>query len=567
MNSEVKQCQNCKREFTIEPRDFEFYASIKVPPPTFCPECRLQRRWMFINEMNLYKRKCDLCSKDMISVFSSEKPFTIYCNSCWWSDKWDSLDYAMEYDPSKNFFEQFRELQRKVPFPALIVEYSTMVNSEYNNYASGLKNCYFVFNGGDSENCYDSWICEENKDFMDGLYNNNSELCYESINNGYCYKTHFSEECEECRDVYFSKNLTGCSDCFGCVNLKSKQYHLFNKPYSKEEYQKKFREFKLSSFGEIEKIKKDALGFWLQNPHKAMEGLKNIDVSGEYIYNSKNIHDSYIVEKSEDCRYVQLVTSPALKDGYDCTSSGWGAEQMYECVGVGDGTSNMRFDFICWAGNTMSVEYSVFLVACKDMFGCIGMRNKKYCILNKQYSREDFEKLRIRIIEDMKENPYIDGKDRVFKYGEFFPYDLSYFDYNETTAHQFFPLTKDEIKQKGWRWHEKSFSSHPITKNASDLPDDIKDVNDTILNEVVGCMSCSRPFRFVKGELELLRKWGFPLPRKCFYCRHQDRLKRLRPIKMYERTCSRCAKRIHSSIASGRPEIVYCESCYLSEVV
>ena len=43
MNSEIRQCQNCKQDFTIEPDDFGFYEKIKVPPPTFCPLCRAQR--------------------------------------------------------------------------------------------------------------------------------------------------------------------------------------------------------------------------------------------------------------------------------------------------------------------------------------------------------------------------------------------------------------------------------------------------------------------------------------------------------------------------------------------
>ncbi len=32
---EVKTCQNCKQNFTIESEDFVFYEKIDVPPPTF----------------------------------------------------------------------------------------------------------------------------------------------------------------------------------------------------------------------------------------------------------------------------------------------------------------------------------------------------------------------------------------------------------------------------------------------------------------------------------------------------------------------------------------------------
>jgi len=110
---ETRKCQNCKASFAIEPEDFKFYEKMQVPPPTFCPMCRFQRRLMFRNERALYKDKCDLCGEDMISVFSPDKPFKVYCSPCWWSDNWDPLASGQEYDPSRNFFEQMKEVQLK----------------------------------------------------------------------------------------------------------------------------------------------------------------------------------------------------------------------------------------------------------------------------------------------------------------------------------------------------------------------------------------------------------------------------------------------------------------------
>ena len=48
------------------------------------------------------------------------------------------------------------------------------------------------------------------------------------------------------------------------------------------------------------------------------------------------------------------------------------------------------------------------------------LKRKQYSILNKQYSKEEYEKLRAHIIEDMKKNPYVDSLGRVYTYGEFF---------------------------------------------------------------------------------------------------------------------------------------------------
>ena len=106
MNSETRNCQNCKKDFTIEPDDFSFYEKIKVPPPTFCPECRFQRRMSWRNERTLYKRSCDLCKSNFISMYHQDTIFPVYCRECWYSDKWDPLFYGQDYDFSKSFFEQ-----------------------------------------------------------------------------------------------------------------------------------------------------------------------------------------------------------------------------------------------------------------------------------------------------------------------------------------------------------------------------------------------------------------------------------------------------------------------------
>src|SRR3989344_5014776 len=145
---ETKNCQNCKAQFTIEPEDFNFYEKIKVPPPTFCPECRLIRRLAYREERAIYKNICNKCKKDIISKFAPDSPFTVYCSSCWWSDGWDGTDYGRDYDFSKPFFEQLFELQKVVPYQALDNRNST--NCQYSNANIRCKNCMLVFGGYES---------------------------------------------------------------------------------------------------------------------------------------------------------------------------------------------------------------------------------------------------------------------------------------------------------------------------------------------------------------------------------------------------------------------------------
>jgi hypothetical protein len=564
--TETRRCQNCRISFEIDSSDFDFYEKINVPAPTFCPECRFQRRLMFRNATRLYKRKCDLCRKDMISNFSAKSPFKVYCNHCWWSDKWDGFQYRQDYDADKNFFEQFSELCKKVPYPNLFVNQPTMVASDYTNYSSSLKNCYMLFAAAHDENCFYSVTINNSRDSMDAYMLDEGELCYDNLNCVRVFETYFSEDCQDCYNVYFSKNLSGSSDCFASVNLKHKKFHIFNKPYSKEDYEKKLAGFKLSSYAELEKIKKISREFWSEFPQKFMHGWNNLNVDGDYIYHSKNVSAGYIVVGGENCKFCQFLELPAIKDCYDYTEWGDNAQRVYESITAGEGVDNIRFSYGAILSGTSDVEYSMFSGFCQHLFGCAGLLRKSYCILNKQYSKDDYQKLRVKIIEDMDKNPYIDSKGRIFKYGEFFPYNLSFFDYNESTARFFFPLKKEEVLERGWRWKEDEPKTYKISIAAQDLPDDIKDTGSRILKEIIGCRNCGRGFKIVSGELELLRRWSFALPRRCFECRHAERFGRANLPRFYRRRCAKCQKELITAFSPAKPDIIYCEHCYQQEV-
>src|SRR3989338_7074694 len=129
MKSEIKNCVNCQKNFTIESEDFNFNKKIKVPPPTFCPECRFQRRLVWRNERSLYHRVCERCGKSVIAMYAPDAPYPVYCHECWWGDGWDSQKYGRDYNFAKPFFEQYKELMLRVPRANLIKK--DVVNSPY----------------------------------------------------------------------------------------------------------------------------------------------------------------------------------------------------------------------------------------------------------------------------------------------------------------------------------------------------------------------------------------------------------------------------------------------------
>ncbi|MDI6883259.1 MAG: hypothetical protein QMC93_02170 [Patescibacteria group bacterium] len=234
-NSKTVKCQNCKKEFVIEPEDFAFYEKIKVPPPTWCPECRMIRRMVWRNERVLYKRKCDLCNKEIISLYNREIPNKIYCNPCWYSDKWeDPIIFGKKYNFNQPFIRQFQNLFHEVPTFARLA-YNN-VNSEYVNWAADSKNCYLSFSVLDCEDVlYSSWV-NKSRECSDCFMAINSELLYECFNCKNCYNSAFLANCRDCLESMFLFDCVNCQNCFMSLNLRNKKFYFFNKPYSKNEY-------------------------------------------------------------------------------------------------------------------------------------------------------------------------------------------------------------------------------------------------------------------------------------------------------------------------------------------
>ncbi|MDA2935596.1 hypothetical protein MYX06_00035 [Patescibacteria group bacterium AH-259-L05] len=529
-------------------------------------------------------------------MYPEKALFPVYCSPCWWSDTWDPLVYGREYDFSRNFFEQYKDLLKVVPMPNVSVSYKTLVNSEYNNYAHNLKNCYLLFNSDYDENCIYGTELERSKDCIDITMADSLQLSYQCINCNNSYQMYFSIDCEDCQNIWFSKNLINCNDCFGCVNLRNKQYYIFNKPYSQDDYFKKLQEFDLNSFINIEKLQKKVREFYLAFPHKFMHGRHNTNVSGDYISYSKNVYDSYIALESQDCRYCMWLIIKPNKNCYDYTQFGENTQLMYEDLVCGKGTSNVKFSLFC-VGNIRDAYYSKRCYNnCSNLFACVSLKSKEYCILNKQYSRQEYEVLVPKIIQHMNDMPYTDKKGRVYKYGEFFPPELSPFAYNETSIQEFFPLTKQQVFEQGYSWRDPEQRDYEITIQPQDLPDRIKDVNDDILKKVIGCAhegkcieQCTTAFKIIPDEFQFYKKMNLPLPRLCSNCRHHRRLKERNLLKLWHRQCqcageqsdskiytntvkhvhgtNHCPNEFETTYAPERKEIIYCEECYKQEVV
>ena len=534
-----KICKTCKKGFEIEQEDLNFYEKMKALPPNYCPPCREARRLCFRNERTLYKRTCSKSGKPIISLYPGNTPFPVYDQHIWWGDEWDAIEYAQDYDPDRSFFDQFLELKNRVPRISLLNINS--VNSEYCNNVEDHKNCYLLFAAQKNEDCMYGRLVYRCKFTVDSDFIQDSELCYDCIDTRKSFKCMFSENCEASTDLLFCFDMRDCQNCIFSTNLRHKSYHIFNKPVSKEEYEAK---------------KKGVVKFAHQ--------IKCKNASGDYLYNCHDVVSGFDAEDAKNCKYIADAEGPI--DCYDMNNTYYKPELCLDSMGMLRAYGVKHSVYALYVNN---IEYSDGVTNCDDCFGCVGLRKKKYCILNKQYSKEEYEKLKEEIVEKMK-------KEGV--YGDFIPPSLSPFGFNETLGYEYYQMTEGEAKEKGFNWQKETSGTYgKETMKEENMPENIEEVDEKILNEVLACKDCKKNFRITRAEFDFYKRMNLPLPHKDFECRHADRMKKRNPRKLWHSSCmcdqkhphhenSRCSNEFETTYSPDRQETVYCETCYQQEV-
>ena len=557
---ESKVCTHCWISFDITDQDMQFYDKVSpvfgwekllIPSPRFCPDCRQQRRLSFRNERKLYHRTCDSTGKNVISIYAPSSPYKIYEHTARWSDAWDPMSYGQDRDTTRSFFVQREELYAKVPKIALN-GHDSNENSPYTNYTVWTKNGYLVFGGGYTENVYYSTLLLRCKDCLDSHFTVDSEQCYETTYGNKCYSLHFSNHCDNCGESYFLEDCTGCHNCFACSHLDNAKYHVFNRPVSKEEYEVIIQRFWVKDPALLTQIQE----FFSKIPYNQRYITHAEECIGHNIRDAKYCNHSFNLQDAENLKYCNVALG-GIRDSYDSEQGGLNVNLCYEFM-----TASMNIYHCLWS--FVIRENSQYLIYCWDMsncthcFGCVWLRNVSYCILNKQYTKEEYEKVVPQIIERMKAD---------WEWGEFFPSALSPFGYNETIAYEHFPLTKEAAKHQWFKRcdYEAPFPQVEKTITAEELPS-IQTVTDDILQTAILCKITGKPFRIIKKELEFYRKHNLPLPTKHPDQRHKERMQKINPRKLWERACAKCGKDIQTTYTSSRPEIVYCEACYNHEI-
>jgi hypothetical protein len=545
MNEVKRICEHCKKEFIITDIELSLSEKIGLELSTLCSDCLLKQQLSFWLFGKFRKTKSDLSGESMITVLP-ESRYPLYSLKEWHSDKWEALDYGVDYNPSELFFFQLQKLQEKVPHP-----HQNGVNNTNCDYCDDVWNSRDCYLSRSMEYCEDILYSYRNlkvKNSIEAVICFTSERCFSCLNCINSYKLFYSRNSKDCISSYFLFDCRNCQDCFMCWGLRGKSFCIENVQYTKEEYKEKIESFNLGSYSIIESFKKRFEEI-LKNEaiHKLNFNIKAYNSTGNNLLNVNNCQNCNTFSDSEDA----VNSLRGMKHKSTLNANGcWYMELSGNC---GACLNAYALKYSTWSSSRYS-EYLDLCIECEYCFGCVGLKKKKYCILNKQYAKEQYEELKNQIISDMKRNG---------EYGKFLPYSMGPGPFNLSTVYLYFPETKKEdILKLGGYWQDIDESDMKGIPTI-DLPDSIMDVSNDICSQSLICPETGWRFNISDNELSFYKQNNIPLPRKHFDIRIKELVKYSTVLKTSSYNCVYCKKDIDAYYPKdwGYKNIA-CEECY-----
>ena len=297
-------------------------------------------------------------------------------------------------------------------------------------------------------------------------------------------------------------------------------------------------------------IREEAI--WPQNFNEGSE-----DCLGEYLIKCSDLkHCLYGIESHGGYYCYGLYN--ANNNAFSCAIPG---DHNYQCGPVGH-TANSKFS--CTLVRSDNLEYSMNCYDCSDCFGCVGLRRKKFCIFNIQYSEEEYWQR----VDELKCAMLERGE-----YGRPFPINFGLNYYPESGPVVYFGASLDDWDRVGRERFEASTDGafgplsldDPRIREVDQLPDHINDLDEAEwVGKPLADRTINRPFAFTKAEVEYLKRFNIAAPRRHFTARMHDLLFSMSSGPFETRTCTACNKQIVTSTNRTYPERnVHCNACYL----
>jgi len=540
----IRICNETNEQFEISIEMYELYKKLDLPLPTISPGARLQRLRAHMGGIELFARQ-DINANNAISMYDPQSPAKIVSSDYWFSDEFNALSYGKELNPQKSFFEQWKIFSPSVPREAISTDPDSN-NCTWCVYDLAFKDCYATFGGMECNKIMFGDMCINAGHSSDVGNIVRSEWCYESITCFECSQARYSAFCAGSMNISFCFGCNNISDCFGCVNIQNKQYCFFNQQLSKEEYMRRTQTLDLSDRAVVEICQEKVRELWNTGYCEANSNANSEHAIGDEISDSKNVMGISVLGLE---RVYNTFDSSFLKDCIDITTC---TQQERSALSIvcPSGFEN-KMCVSCFA--CINIEYSMNCISSENLFGCIGLKHKKFCIFNVQYSEEEYWKK----VDDIKTAMLKRGE-----YGQFFPYNTSLFAYNTSHADAFFPLDRQAVEHINARWYEFPQVDASQALPSSQIPEQLNKTTEDILTKQFVCPTSGRPFRIVKPELTFHQKMNVALPIEHPSIRRKRKYKEMGSIQLFKRSCVECHKELYTRFPNIIPQKIACSECF-----
>lgn len=401
------------------------------------------------------------------------------------------INNGFSYTPDIGFMEQFHVLFIQTPVPSFH-HFSWTENCDYANHISNTKNSYLSFHA--TGECEDVYYSIATKIWSKNIFNSimsriQSENIYRSIGVIQSYNIFYSKYIKDSNNLRFCSNCLWCEECLLCDNLQNQKYHIRNQPLSQEEYA-----------NEKEKIlsQKEKFLYAYAQGNRIAHNRNSTNCSGNFITDSEDVADGYYSHFVKNGKNVVFAGhEDGLTNAFSSFLVSWGRDYYGVCA-IGWDTEDAYCSI--WLRKCSQIYYSYFLEWCSFCLGCVWLKNKQFCILNKQYTKEEWHKKVEEIFATMEANGEL---------GKFFPAEINPFYYNDTAAALFDTSSMEDTEEQGFLWRDRPMQATTTGNNIIDayIGDFDESVCDKILKDREGNM-----FTIQKNEYTFLTKHQLPLP-------------------------------------------------------
>jgi len=352
----------------------------------------------------------------------------------------DSISkYWLEYDFSLNFFSNFQILFDSMKLAPTVIHWECE-NADYTDQTLNCKNCYLSFVIIIwCENVLYSFSVKENS--INVL---NSVVVRDTCENIFTskwiiksYNIFYSKHIINCSNLWFCSNMVWCNDCIFCGNLDNKSYCIKNIQFTKEDYKiekEKILKNKKDFFDRFNKIDDK----WNNFSSNDTNGIFNIQCE-----NVVNWANNYQIKNAKNVMFIWWKW--AGENIYDCFLNTPPETDVYGVFGTWYCDNIYNSYQLTWGSN---LYYCAIMERCSYCLWCVWLKNKSYCILNKQYSKEEWEILADKIFSQMEVDWIL---------WDFLPWTFNPFYFNDTAAYLIDDsFTKEEVEKDWYLWREEA---------------------------------------------------------------------------------------------------------------